>query len=160
MGVQSGKSPLPAKIWQSIRHKDLSRQIKTFLWKGIYGALHSGKYWRHIPGFEDREMCQSCGVTESLEHILLECTSPGQAEVWNLAGQLWLKKHGQLPDLSLGNILGCCSTTFEVKSKSKPSGVNRALTKTVLSSHTVLQSANSAHSSVNPAAPRSPRQVR
>ncbi|KAJ7892964.1 hypothetical protein B0H13DRAFT_1572141, partial [Mycena leptocephala] len=62
---------------QEYGNLSLSRQVKTFLWKGIHGAHRSGKYWRHIPGFEDCEVSQSCGVTESLEHILLEYSSPG-----------------------------------------------------------------------------------
>ncbi|KAJ7506112.1 hypothetical protein B0H11DRAFT_1616426, partial [Mycena galericulata] len=87
-----GTLPTPAKIWKSIRHKDISRQIKTFLWKSIHGAHRVGKFWTNIPGYEERATCQHCGVVESLEHILLECSLPGQSGVWKLVEELWGKK--------------------------------------------------------------------
>ncbi|KAJ6475887.1 hypothetical protein DFH09DRAFT_1253527 [Mycena vulgaris] len=119
------RTPTPAKIWKSVRHADLSRRVKTFLWKSIHGAHRIGKFWKHIPGYEERGMCSHCDVVETLEHILLECTSPARAQIWELVQQLWLKKRRQLPPLSMGLILGCCMATFEKESKSKPSGVNR-----------------------------------
>ncbi|KAJ7089041.1 hypothetical protein C8R43DRAFT_908634 [Mycena crocata] len=82
------KTPTVAAIWKSIRHPDISRQIRNFLWKVIHGANRVGKYWRHIPELEDRENCSQCGVEESIQHILFECESPGQAEVWSLAKEL------------------------------------------------------------------------
>ncbi|KAJ7767116.1 hypothetical protein B0H16DRAFT_1308783, partial [Mycena metata] len=125
VAVQSqwGKAPTPALIWKSIRHKDLSRQVKTFLWKGIHGAHRTGKYWKHIPDCEDREFCQNCGVTELLEHILIECDSPGRGEVWSLVEKMWLKKQDYLPLPSVGGILGCALASFEDENRSKPSGL-------------------------------------
>ncbi|KAJ6595209.1 hypothetical protein DFH09DRAFT_1413272 [Mycena vulgaris] len=119
------RTPTPAKIWKSVRHADLSRRVKTFLWKSIHGAHRIGKFWKHIPGYEERGMCTQCNVEETLEHVLLECASPTRAQIWELVRQLWLKKHGQLPPVSMGLILGCCMATFEKESKLKPSGVNR-----------------------------------
>ncbi|KAJ7138997.1 hypothetical protein C8R44DRAFT_827847 [Mycena epipterygia] len=123
--TQSSEEPTPKKIWRSIRHKDISRQIKTFLWKAIHGAHRTGKYWKHIPECEHRMVCQSCGETESLQHILFECERPGQEQIWDLVKKLWAKKHDQLPALSMGGILGCGLSSFEKESKLKPSGVNR-----------------------------------
>ncbi|KAJ7670166.1 hypothetical protein DFH06DRAFT_981264, partial [Mycena polygramma] len=120
-----GKSPTAAAIWKSVRHKDLSRQLKTFLWKAIHGAHRVGKFWTNIPGYEDRATCQSCGELESLEHILFECRCPGQSEIWKLARELWALKLGVMPAPTMGGILGCCLASFESESKSKPSGVNR-----------------------------------
>lgn len=93
--------------------------------KATHSALRVGKFWAHIPGFEDRATCQVCGEIESLDHILLECKQPGQSEVWKLAVELWAKKYGVLPQPSMGGILGCCLAAFEAESKSRPSGVNR-----------------------------------
>ncbi|KAJ7605710.1 hypothetical protein DFH06DRAFT_1150446 [Mycena polygramma] len=95
--LQRGKTPTIASIWKSVRHKDLSRQIKTFLWKSIHGAHRVGKFWTNIPGYEDRATCDSCGELETIEHILLECEAPGQAEIWKLAGEFWAKKLGVIP---------------------------------------------------------------
>ncbi|KAJ7909935.1 hypothetical protein B0H13DRAFT_2233002 [Mycena leptocephala] len=37
-----------------------------------------------------------------MEHILLQCTRPGQAEIWKLAEKLWLMKDDTWPALSMG----------------------------------------------------------
>ncbi|KAJ6536993.1 hypothetical protein B0H19DRAFT_962784 [Mycena capillaripes] len=123
--IQWGKTPTVENIWKSVRHKDISRQIRTFLWKAIHGAHRVGKFWEHIPGYEDRALCHFCGETESLEHILFQCQAPGQYEVWKLAGELWKMKFDTMPAPSMGGILGCCLASFESEKKSKPSGVNR-----------------------------------
>ncbi|KAJ7138286.1 hypothetical protein C8R44DRAFT_607147, partial [Mycena epipterygia] len=99
-----------------------SRQIKTFLQKAIHGAHRIGQFWTKIPGYKEHAICQHCNMTESLEHILFECQQPGQSEVWKLATDLWAMKHGKLPPPSMGGILGCCLTSFEQESKTKPSG--------------------------------------
>ncbi|KAJ7622331.1 hypothetical protein FB45DRAFT_124292, partial [Roridomyces roridus] len=70
-------------------------------------AHRLGSYWSHVPECEDRAVCAHCGVPEDLEHVLIRCARPGQAEVWAMAESLWLKKHPVWPALSLGGILGC-----------------------------------------------------
>ncbi|KAJ7885634.1 ribonuclease H-like protein, partial [Mycena leptocephala] len=125
IALRYGKTPTIESIWWSIRHKGVSRQIKTFLWKALHGAHRIGKFWTNIPGYEERAMCHFCEETESLEHILLQCRCPGQTEVWRLVNELWRMKHGPLPALSMGEVLGCCLASFEAESKTKPSGVNR-----------------------------------
>ncbi|KAJ7172887.1 hypothetical protein C8R43DRAFT_818381, partial [Mycena crocata] len=87
------KTPTAAAIWKSIRHPDMSREVRNFLWRILHGAIRVGKHWRHIPELADRENCGHCGVEESMQHILFECESPGQSEVWNLAESFWLLKH-------------------------------------------------------------------
>ncbi|KAJ6480516.1 ribonuclease H-like protein, partial [Mycena vitilis] len=104
--------PLPAEIWRSIRHKDFTRQVRNFLWKSMHDAHRIGIFWKHMPECEEREICQFCGVTEDLEHILLKCDRPGQREIWQLAEELWLKKNPSWPSLSLGAILGCGLANF------------------------------------------------
>ncbi|KAJ7759354.1 hypothetical protein DFH07DRAFT_957968 [Mycena maculata] len=122
----SGHAPIPEKIWKSIRHTDITSTIKSWLWKSAHGAHRIGSYWKHIPGFEDRALCSHCGSTESLQHILFECSRPGQAIVWRLASEFWAGKLGSpLPTPSLGMVLGSALTSFEEETKSKPSGANR-----------------------------------
>ncbi|KAJ6451089.1 hypothetical protein C8R47DRAFT_998661 [Mycena vitilis] len=107
------KTPKAGAIWKAIRSPDISRQIKNFLWKTIHGAHRVGKFWLDIPEMDDRATCQHCGVLESMEHILLECTRPGQKEVWKLAEELWLLDHKDWPAVSLGAILGCGLAIFK-----------------------------------------------
>ncbi|KAJ7154163.1 hypothetical protein C8R46DRAFT_839212, partial [Mycena filopes] len=112
--------PTPAAIWKSIKHKDITRQIRTFLWRSIHGSLRIGKYWRHIPECEDREMCPTCDVTEDLEHIIFQCTRTGQAQVWELAKKLWVKKGHDWPTPTLGGVLGCKLATFKADGRLAP----------------------------------------
>ncbi|KAJ7481429.1 hypothetical protein B0H11DRAFT_2419616 [Mycena galericulata] len=114
-----------AKIWKSIRHKDITRQIKNFLWKTVHDAHRIGKFWTHIPGYEERAECHSCGEVESMEHILLKCRKPGQAKIWELAETLWKKKHPEWPQLSMGAIMGCALANFTDEKGRPLPGANR-----------------------------------
>ncbi|KAH9917801.1 uncharacterized protein B0H18DRAFT_883347 [Fomitopsis serialis] len=87
-------------IWLSTRHKDFSRSFATFLWKCIHGVLRCGSYWLAIPGLEHRAQCSFCGMTESITHILFECTATGQREIWQIITGLWLKKGLPWPDMT------------------------------------------------------------
>jgi ribonuclease HI len=107
-----GLLPTTQQIWKSVRHKDFTRQIRNFLWKTIHGAHRTGKYWLHIPECKERDRCQHCDEIETMEHILLRCRKPGQAQVWKLAQELWHKKHPTWPVLSMGSILGCGLATI------------------------------------------------
>ncbi|KAJ7150818.1 hypothetical protein C8R43DRAFT_951252 [Mycena crocata] len=105
-------TPTPATIWKSIRHKDISRSIWTFLWKSMHGAHRVGKFWENIPECQERAVCQHCQETETFEHITLECSKPGQSQIWEFAREFWTRKHHKWPQLSLGSILGCSLATF------------------------------------------------
>ncbi|KAJ7668756.1 hypothetical protein DFH06DRAFT_982886 [Mycena polygramma] len=108
-----GKNPTPASLWKSIRNRDISRQIRNFLWKSMHGAHRIGKFWLNIPDMDDRAQCQHCGGLEDMEHILVHCSRPGRHEIWELAKKLWLMKHKLWPIVSLGSILGAGLATFE-----------------------------------------------
>ncbi|KAJ7158298.1 hypothetical protein C8R43DRAFT_1095917 [Mycena crocata] len=108
-----GRKPTAAAIWKSIRHPDISRQVRNFLWKTLHGANRLGKHWRHVPDMEERETCGHCGVEETMEHILFSCESPGQAEVWSLAKKMRLLAHNDWPEPSFGLVLGCALAVFK-----------------------------------------------
>ncbi|KAJ7742028.1 hypothetical protein B0H16DRAFT_1676242 [Mycena metata] len=107
-------APTPATIWKS---SPVTRQIRTFLWKAMHGAHRIGKFWENIPECKDRAICGHCGVTETFEHIILECGRPGQEQVWKLVKELWAKKHSNWPPLSLGTILDCGLAVFKDEEK-------------------------------------------
>jgi hypothetical protein len=48
----SGHLPTNSTIWKSIRSRDLTRNIRDFLWKNIHRAHKCGAYWDNIPGYE------------------------------------------------------------------------------------------------------------
>jgi ribonuclease HI len=124
--ASTGHLPTDAMIWYSIRTKDISRTIRVFLWKLLHGTHKCGEYWNNIPNFEHRAICQICGMEDSMSHILTECTAPGQREIWALAKNVWMQKHKFWSGpKSLGDIAGCCLSTFcNNKGHPKP-GTNR-----------------------------------
>ncbi|OJT13721.1 Transposon TX1 uncharacterized 149 kDa protein [Trametes pubescens] len=104
--VVSERAPLVSGVWAALRKDPVSRPIRDFLWKTIHGAQKIGKYWQHIPGFEERAVCAECGVTEDMEHIVTSCCVPGQNLVWRVVKKMMSKKAIVLPPISLGLALG------------------------------------------------------
>ncbi|TFK78377.1 hypothetical protein K466DRAFT_614661 [Polyporus arcularius HHB13444] len=131
------REPTAAKIWAAIRHRDIARKMRDFLWKATHDALRVGRYWEHIPGYEQRALCGVCGVTDSLEHILLECDAPGQRTVWKLTKNLLLHRGAGQLQLSLGVLIGAPGLSMaELKGKRMP-GLDR-LCRIVLTESTHL----------------------
>jgi len=131
LGVKTRTSSTPTteSIWRSIRSKDISRNIRVFLWKSLHDAHRNGSYWRHIPGYEIREFCPACeNAEESLEHTLLYCDASGQKTIWALARQLWEKKNLPWPAPSLGSLLGCGIVDFRDPQLRRKPGANRLYT--------------------------------
>jgi ribonuclease HI len=113
----TGLSPTNQLIWHSMRHEDLSRNIRDYMWKSMHGALKIGDYWSNIPGLEDRGECTLCGQTETMEHILTICATPARKQIWDLVNSLWLKRHNEAFEPSLGNVLGCGMPNFTADEK-------------------------------------------
>lgn len=107
-----GGVPTDATIWQAIRHKDISRNISDFLWRTLHQSQRVGRYWRHIPNYEQRSMCELCDEEESMDHILTECNSPERRLIWGMAESAWRKKHHTWPEPHLGNIIGAPLAQF------------------------------------------------
>ncbi|KAJ7149881.1 hypothetical protein C8R43DRAFT_1192432, partial [Mycena crocata] len=102
-----GESPPESRVWNSIRHKDLPRNIRYFLWMLIHDGYKVGNHWTKIPGFEHQGVCQKCGVTETMEHILTKCEARGQGLIWKMTSELWKKKTGAELRPTVGEIMAC-----------------------------------------------------
>jgi ribonuclease HI len=94
----SDEVPAVGKIWKSTGHKDLLRSARFFLWMSLHGGYEVGGHWEKIPGHEEKATCNMCGITESMEHILTKCDSPGQKEIWELASELWKLRGRSTPN--------------------------------------------------------------
>ena len=103
----------PGDLWAAVRGKDVPRRRRDFIWKTYHQAHRIGGYWRHIPGYEHRELCGECGVEESMEHILTQCMIPGRERLWGMAMAMIKRKINRSFPLSLGMILG--APVVEVK---------------------------------------------
>ncbi|KAI0744459.1 hypothetical protein C8Q76DRAFT_604336 [Earliella scabrosa] len=93
-------------LWKAIRTRDVARNMRDFLWKSLHDAMRVGKFWENIPGYEQRATCAICGVTDSLEHILLECAAPGQSEIWELVRTAMAERGLPVVPITFGAILG------------------------------------------------------
>ncbi|KAI0245188.1 hypothetical protein BJV78DRAFT_1140588, partial [Lactifluus subvellereus] len=71
------------------------------------GTQKIGEFWRHIPGFETRQNCTTCDITESMDHILIHCTATPTRAIWELAKNTWPHGHRLWPEITVGLILGC-----------------------------------------------------
>jgi hypothetical protein len=77
------------------------------------------------PELQEQSECQICFQTESMEHILVECTTTGQSEVWYSADTLWLKKYNSTVKPSFGNILGSPAVLFKSEDGAPDQGKSR-----------------------------------
>jgi hypothetical protein len=57
-------------------------------------------------------------------HILTICETPARKQIWNLMNSLWLKRHDEAFEPSLGNVLGCGMPNFTADGK-QLTGKNR-----------------------------------
>ncbi|KAK0231844.1 hypothetical protein EDD85DRAFT_752576, partial [Armillaria nabsnona] len=88
----NGVELLAARLWKSIWHKDISRPVRGFLLKALQNTFKIGPFWKWLGSqYAARGKCSHCKVTESMEHILVECLIKGQATLWNMAQELWEK---------------------------------------------------------------------
>ncbi|KAI0302476.1 ribonuclease H-like protein, partial [Russula brevipes] len=94
-------------IWESTRKPVFRRRVTQYMYKTIHNAYLIGRYWTHIPGSQDRHRCTTCGQTESMEHILTQCTALPTETIWSLAKSAWPHQEFQWPEISTGLILGC-----------------------------------------------------
>lgn len=120
----SAKLPTNAAIWKGVRHTDIPRKIQDFLWKGLHNAIKVGKYWKHIPSMEDRQLCPICKCEESMDHIVSVCNAPERATIWSLAESAWA--HTNLPwnNPDIGTVLGAACVDFGEGDNTR-SGENR-----------------------------------
>ncbi|KAJ7222668.1 hypothetical protein B0H12DRAFT_1031287, partial [Mycena haematopus] len=120
-----GKRVTDEAIWCSLQNKDFLPRPAQFLWRAMHNAHRVGSYWKHIPECEDRELCQECGVTEDLEHILVNCEAAGAGIIWKAAEKLWLEREKEWKQISLGSILGCGLVNFKDEEGKASPGARR-----------------------------------
>ncbi|KAF5344335.1 hypothetical protein D9758_013247 [Tetrapyrgos nigripes] len=88
-------APKDEGIWKAIRHKDLARKTRNFLWMATHDAYMTGSHWQRASfssELKGRATCQHDDQLEDMEHILTSCESPGQSLIWEFTQKLWEKK--------------------------------------------------------------------
>ena len=99
-------------IWKSLRKNMLRTRVKQFLYKTMHKAYMVGSIWRHIPGYERRQLCTICKAEDSMEHLLTECNALTRRKVWELAKNTWPHAPELWPNIDLGIILGVGTITL------------------------------------------------
>ncbi|GLB44704.1 putative RNA-DNA hybrid ribonuclease activity [Lyophyllum shimeji] len=122
-------SPTDASVWKAIRNKDFSRQSRYWLWMSMHDAYMIGSHWlrpKYSQEYQARAFCEHDGQLETMEHILTDCETPGQKEVWEEAKRLWSRKReGDWFEPSLGVILGSPLAAFKDEGGNKLAGDTR-----------------------------------
>ncbi|KAI0753194.1 hypothetical protein C8Q80DRAFT_1217426 [Daedaleopsis nitida] len=113
------------KIWSSVWHKDISSKIRDFLWKAMHQANRVGRYWTNIMDMQSRATCAKCDVEDLLEHILLHCEANECKVVWDLVRQVFVRKGMEVPEMSMGAILGAGVVTLKHVQKRMSPGHDR-----------------------------------
>ncbi|EIW62451.1 uncharacterized protein TRAVEDRAFT_114846 [Trametes versicolor FP-101664 SS1] len=116
-----------AQLWKALRRDDVRRTLRDFWWKALHGALRVGAYWDKIPGYEQRASCSHCGVSESLEHILVDCDAPGQREIWQSVNAMLDARAIRVPQLTYGSILAAPALLAPGKNSTARAGETRFL---------------------------------
>ncbi|EJD45437.1 hypothetical protein AURDEDRAFT_22599, partial [Auricularia subglabra TFB-10046 SS5] len=103
----NGRWPSVQDLWRSTRTKDIYKPTREFIWRLIHGTQKVGAFWLNVRDKEMLSECPPCEVTESMDHILLECDAPGREIVWREAQSLWDRTGLTWPGVNLGTIMGC-----------------------------------------------------
>ena len=107
INAYAGTMETSESLWLSLYNPSLRIRVQQFLYKSMHGTQKIGDYWRNIPGYEERQKCQTCGSTESMEHILSVCQNPAVQTIWNLAKNRWPHEDIPWPEINIGTILSC-----------------------------------------------------
>ncbi|PBK84287.1 hypothetical protein ARMGADRAFT_1048260 [Armillaria gallica] len=104
-----------AEIWKSIRSRDIDRSTRYLLWMMIHDAYRIGVKWLNFgPQYHPRAYCSHCNNNiENMCHILTECSSPGQKEIWELTKELLEQRDIPWCNPNILLILACTSPTFK-----------------------------------------------
>ncbi|KAK0436132.1 hypothetical protein EV421DRAFT_2011089 [Armillaria borealis] len=89
-----GTKTMEPALWKSLRHRDIDRSTRYFLWMTMHDAYRIGGKWLHFdPQYHERVYCTHCNNSlESMEHILMRCSSlnrtSGAQEIINTSRNL------------------------------------------------------------------------
>ncbi|TFY82046.1 hypothetical protein EWM64_g1970 [Hericium alpestre] len=87
--------------------------VCQFIYRLLHNLYKVGPFWEKIPAYAVHARCPLCeDKTESMSHILTECSAPTVALVWGLAKSLWPYDDSKWPATTLGNIMSVGQLTI------------------------------------------------
>jgi ribonuclease HI len=97
-------------IWNAIAKASThSTTTRMFQWKMMHRAHRTGPHFEKMKEpWKSWGKCPDEGDSESIEHIMLECTAESASDtVWRLAKDLWPGKPADWPELNPGILYAC-----------------------------------------------------
>ena len=90
-----GNCPTNERLWYtiSLNWRDLSINVRTFLWKLLHSAHQCRTNWSKIINYEERGISSNCDIVKKMNHILFECTSNQGTLIWKTAREICKRKH-------------------------------------------------------------------
>jgi ribonuclease HI len=117
-----------AAVWRGVRHKDITKETRLFLWLAAHDGYWLGKKW-DCENFPDeikaRQFCKHCGTVKDMAHILTTCNSGERECVWAQAEDVWRKRGYEWENPNIGLIIGCGTANFRDKEGSRKPGDSR-----------------------------------
>ena len=120
-----GMTPASEAIWKGIQNKDITKKVHDFMWKHAHGIYRLGKFWSHIPGYENSAECPMCRKYNTFEHIVTKCDSVEREVVWEQANRLWRRRYQEDLPVSEGAVLGAGLANFKNSKGNPDAGKNR-----------------------------------
>ncbi|KAF8909537.1 hypothetical protein CPB85DRAFT_1221995 [Mucidula mucida] len=124
-----GETPTVDTLWTSLRGRDIERNTCYMLWMMMHDAYRVGSYWlkpHYAPEYQERARCRHCnGEIESMKHILTECSSPGQKEIWEMTKDLVENRLIPWRTPSVATILSSVKPIFKNWDDKRESGKER-----------------------------------
>lgn len=117
--IETGTKPTTRTILGSVWQIPIYPRMRDHIWNLLIGRIRCGSYWKHIPGYEDRQWCKACEthgereVEESINHLWLGCQHNSQSNAWEYTRWLWNKTSKKpMPYPSIGLIRGSTAITL------------------------------------------------
>jgi len=108
-----GNTETNATIWNNTQKKMIKPIVQQFLFKTMHRTHLTGRYWRNINGYKERETCVTCNESELMSHILTQCRERTTQTIWQLMKSLWPHQNIPWPEIMVGTILGYGNITLQ-----------------------------------------------
>jgi len=77
-------------IWNGLKNKKIPFKIKDFIWKLIHNHHKVGNWFRRIPNWQDKAICEYKEI-ETIGYILTECKLNKSKDIWQKVEEIWKK---------------------------------------------------------------------
>jgi len=99
--------------------------MKDFIWKLIHNYHKVGNWFKRIPNWQDKAICE-CGEVEIMDHILTECRLNKSKDIWQEAEKIWKENNKNFkwtkPDANILRELG--AVKLKERDKIAPNWIN------------------------------------